>query len=102
MDGMFYVDNIKFPNIKIQNKFIKLRKIMSNYSIIVLRTNKNGELIGSKPCIECLSVLKLLNIKYVHYSMDDGSIDIERVKDVTSAHYCGYTRMVSRNITKKE
>ncbi len=93
---MFYVDNIKFSNSKLQNGFIKLRKIMSNYSIIVLRIDNNGKLTNSKPCVECLSVLKLLNIKYMHYSTNSETINTERVKRATSTHHSSYNRSIKK------
>jgi hypothetical protein len=69
---------------------------MSVYSIIVLRIDNMGKLINSKPCIECLNVLKLLNLKYVHYSTELGTIHTERIKNTTTTHICGYNRSLIR------
>jgi hypothetical protein len=86
-------------NVRINNRqdiYNKLRRIMSVYSIIVLRIDNTGNLINSKPCIECLNVLKLLNLKYVHYSTDLGTIHTERVKHSKTEHICGYHRSLMR------
>jgi hypothetical protein len=74
----------------------KLRRITSGYSIIVLRIDNTGNLTNSKPCIECLNVLKLLNLKYVHYSTDNGDINSERIKHASTNHICGYNRSLKR------
>ena len=66
---------------------------MSSYSIVVLRIDRGtGQLTSSKPCNECLSMLKFLNMKYVHYSTADGQLITERIKDATSTFHTSYAR----------
>lgn len=42
--------------------------------MVVIRTNKFGELHNSKPCVHCTTVLQALNINKVWYSGQDGNI----------------------------
>ena len=40
----------------------------------------------SKPCVNCIKVLKLLNMRNVYYSDLDGDIIYEKIKNITSTH----------------
>ena len=43
-----------------------------NWSICVLRINRRGLILGSKPCINCQKILDALMLKNIVYSNDDG------------------------------
>jgi deoxycytidylate deaminase len=43
-------------------------------SILVIRINKDDELVNSKPCSSCMEHMRSINIKSVYYSDDDGDI----------------------------
>lgn len=50
------------------------KRITKGADILVVRTNKNGELVNSKPCNVCMGLIRTANIRRVLYSTDDGTI----------------------------
>lgn len=44
-----------------------------NWSIVVMRINRKGLVLGSKPCENCDKLLTAVGITNVYYSTDDGS-----------------------------
>jgi len=52
--------------------------------LIVIRVNSKGELCSSRPCYNCLDMMKAVGIKRVYYSDDKGNIVVETVKDMIS------------------
>lgn len=54
---------------------IKSRKEdLSNYSMVVLRVDRTGQLNNSKPCRGCENVIKQFNINDVWYSNNKGDV----------------------------
>lgn len=47
--------------------------ISPNWKIVVLRINREGRILLSKPCKNCQKILDAVGLKYVYYSNDDGS-----------------------------
>lgn len=52
----------------------------------VIRINKNGDLMSSMPCAECLNAMKSAGIRNVYYSQNQETIVKARVRDMTSHH----------------
>jgi deoxycytidylate deaminase len=53
--------------------------------LLVIRINKNGKLLNSKPCSNCLKKMKNIKgykIKYVHYSTENGTIVTQKLSDL--------------------
>lgn len=50
------------------------RKRLKECSLLVVRINKNGNLVSAKPCSACLAALNLANIKKIYYSDYNGKI----------------------------
>lgn len=46
--------------------------ICSNWAIVVLRINREGRILLSKPCKKCQKILDALELKNVYYSIDGG------------------------------
>jgi len=44
-----------------------------NWTICVLRINRKGLILGSKPCENCSKLLSAVGLTDVYYSMDDGN-----------------------------
>ena len=66
----------------------KERKV-KKYDIFVVRINKcPGEikLVNSRPCSNCLEMMKAIGIRRVYYTDDSGEIIYENVKDMVSIH----------------
>ncbi len=47
--------------------------IDSNWSIVVLRINRKGIILGSKPCENCNKLLYAVGLDNIYYSTDDGN-----------------------------
>ena len=47
--------------------------IDSNWSVVVLRINRKGLLLGSKPCVNCTKLLNAVGLSDIYYSTDDGN-----------------------------
>lgn len=45
---------------------------LSDYTLVVIRINRNNEITMSKPCKSCQSVIKMYNIYDVYYTNYDG------------------------------
>lgn len=43
-----------------------------NWSIVVMRINRKGLILGSKPCVNCSKLLNAVELNEVFYSTDDG------------------------------
>jgi hypothetical protein len=59
----------------------KYNTIDSNWSIVVLRINRKGLILGSKPCKNCDKLLNAVGLNTVYYSNDDGNF-IDSVGDL--------------------
>ena len=44
-----------------------------NWTICVLRINRKGLILGSKPCENCSKLLNAVGLNDIYYSMDDGN-----------------------------
>jgi len=51
----------------------KYNTIDPNWSIVVMRINRKGLVLGSKPCENCDKLLNAVELNTVYYSNDDGS-----------------------------
>lgn len=86
----------------------KSNRVISNYrafqkklKIIVIRTDKFGNLRDSKPCNHCLENMKLFGIRTVYYSTNEGNVEKYKTEDIESDHHSG--RQVSyHRFLKKE
>lgn len=48
--------------------------VIQKCSLLVVRINKQGEVVSAKPCMACANILKDSGIKKVHYSSYNGEI----------------------------
>ncbi len=51
----------------------KHNTIDSNWSVVVLRINRKGLILGSKPCENCDKLLNVVGLSTVYHSNDDGN-----------------------------
>ncbi len=79
-----YYKNIR-GNARRKNKYMLRSKI----DIYVVRVNRLGELMNSKPCYHCTRMLKMLGIRRVYYSDNNGNIVCERVSELSNTHITG-------------
>ncbi len=57
----------------ISNLLDNYNTIDTNWNIVVLRINRKGLILGSKPCINCSKLLNAVGLKNIYYSTDDNS-----------------------------
>lgn len=62
----------------------KMRSKLKKFSIVVVRYSKNNTLVNSKPCEECVDLMKQVNIKTVYYSSFESIIIKEHVSNIES------------------
>ena len=58
--------------------------IDSNWSVVVMRINRKGIILGSKPCENCDKLLNSVGLTDVYYSTDDGNF-IDKIGNITQA-----------------
>ena len=51
----------------------KYNTIDANWSVVVMRINRKGLILGSKPCKNCSKLLSAVGLTNVYYSTDDGN-----------------------------
>lgn len=44
-----------------------------NWSVVVMRINRKGLILGSKPCENCSKLLNAVGLSTIYYSTDDGN-----------------------------
>ena len=54
--------------------------------IVVIRVNKFGCLVNSKPFSSCLYYLRLYGIRNIYYSDDDGEMIKEKISEFETSH----------------
>lgn len=55
-----------------------------------IRYGQDGSLKGSKPCAECLRVMRMVGITEVIYSTDNGEFVKQSTNDIISQYSSGY------------
>jgi tRNA(Arg) A34 adenosine deaminase TadA len=85
---VFYklIYNIKLTDT--ENTIIKkLRKKCSTIDFIIIKQSKTSSQLGnSRPCCECIRLMKLLNINSVYYTNSNSEIVVERVSKMLNGH----------------
>lgn len=82
-NNKYYLSNSK------NRKYNKMLHNMRNAEVVVIRKAKNDTIchyLESRPCNECVKMLKQFGIKKVHYSNACGEIITEKVKTMNYCH----------------
>jgi hypothetical protein len=53
--------------------------IDNNWKIVVLRINREGRILGSKPCKNCKKILDAVELNDVYYSDDNGNFIFPKI-----------------------
>jgi len=69
----------------INNLLSRYDRIDPSWKIVVMRINRCGKILGSKPCINCNKLLNSVGLNTIYYSSDDGSF-IDSQKQVIYLH----------------
>jgi hypothetical protein len=76
----------------------KLRKKFSKIDLVVIKRSGSSEKLGSsKPCCDCLKVLKILHINTIYYSTALGDIEHEKIRDMESTHLAQSSLFMKEN-----
>lgn len=82
-------------------KFYDEKYRKKNICIMVVRVSRNGNLANARPCRNCLSMMKDLGVKRVHYSTgDDSEIITENVTDMFSIQDSSSNKHFTRMMLK--
>ena len=79
MGEMFNIDTYKeypYPHAEsdlISKLLHRYNSIRTDWSIVVLRINREGKILLSKPCKNCQKILDALELKNIYYSDNDGN-----------------------------
>lgn len=68
--------------------------IDSSWSICVLRINRKGLILGSKPCENCNKLLGAVGLTNIYYSNDDGNFNDTFGSTIYSSELTGSLAMV--------
>jgi len=68
------------------------------YDLIVIRVIDNDELGNSRPCFNCLKLMKLVGIRKVYYSVSPDKIVGEKVSKMISIQASASTQMIYREL----
>jgi hypothetical protein len=75
-----------------------LRKKFSKIDLVVIkRAGLSDRLGSSRPCCECLRILKILHINIVYYSTPSGEIEYEKIRDMESTHLAQSSLFMKEN-----
>lgn len=83
-----------------ENKlFKKFSKKCSSVEFIVIKQSKLTLKLGnSRPCCECIRIMKILNVKSVYYTNTSGEIINERVSKMTNGHKTQFQVSIYNNL----
>jgi len=59
---------------------------LSNYTIVVLRISKEGNIKNSRPCNQCLETMIKYRIKKIIWSTDSGTFNCEKPQSMELLH----------------
>jgi tRNA(Arg) A34 adenosine deaminase TadA len=73
-----------------------IRRKLGKQCIIVVRISNDNIITNSAPCANCIKCLKNNNIKKIIYSLNDGTLQFSRVKDLDDTHISRGQRAILR------
>lgn len=62
--------------------------------LVVIRINREDKICKSRPCYNCLAMMKSVGIRKVYYSDNNQNIICENVKDMISINASSVTKMI--------
>ena len=81
-----YITTILHKSININKKNGPNIPILSKCILWVGRISKEGTLVNSKPCCQCIHYLRKIGIKKIGYSTKNGTICIEKIWEIETNH----------------
>jgi tRNA(Arg) A34 adenosine deaminase TadA len=71
-------------------------KRIQKLDLIVVRVNKCGDICNSRPCYNCLELMKTVGIRKVYYSISNDKLICESVRDMVSIQASAVTKLIER------
>ena len=65
-------------------------------NLFVIKIDNNSKLSNSRPCINCLNIMKQIGIKKVYYSVSNDKIICENVKNMISIHISSTFKIMNK------
>jgi hypothetical protein len=81
-----------------KNGWILDDRIKSKLDLVVIRINKEGKTCNSRPCHNCLNMMKAVGIRRVYYSVGPDIVICENVKDMISIQSSSVDRYLHEQI----
>jgi hypothetical protein len=72
----------------------KGKDFSNKFDLIVVRVSAHGDLCNSRPCFNCLEMMRAVNIKRVFYVDNKSNIVCENVRDMISMQASVVTRLI--------
>jgi deoxycytidylate deaminase len=88
----YYGKNLKFKNGEFYCPPNKKR-----IDLIVIRINKENEICSSRPCHNCLKMMKSVNINKLYYTDNNNNLICENVKDMITIYASSTTIEIETN-----
>lgn len=73
----------------------KILKKVSNPVLVVVRYNRQGDLVNSYPCNLCIELIKKSSIVKVIYSDENGNLCVCKSRDLKHRHTCHTVRRLN-------
>ncbi len=74
------------------------KDIPKKINILVIRYNNDGNLMDSKPCKDCIEMMRAIGINKVYYSTPEHNITAIKLQNLHSDHISwGYRYILSKS-----
>lgn len=64
----------------------------------MVRIDRSNQLKDSAPCVDCIKIIKALNIKKIIYSTDSGGFEIVKPHDYVTTHMSQGRRLLDNGV----
>lgn len=77
------------------------QKIFKKISLYVVRIDRSNSFKDSAPCVDCIKVIRALNIKKIVYSTDNGDFKVVKPNDYITTHMSQGRRLLDNGVKIK-
>ena len=82
---------------KLCNSLSFKNRYFNKCNVYVVRiSNNKQDYLNSKPCYNCIKILKHYNLSKTYYSSENNSFSVEKIKDIESNHLSQGFRFLKR------
>lgn len=66
------------------------KKPLKKHKLLVIRVNKQGKIMNSTPCTECIKLIRFTGLGKVSFSNEEGDIVVEKINEINTYTTKGY------------